>query len=161
MKFYTGVGSRKTPKPILKIMENLARKLSKDEWILRSGGAAGADSAFQVGAGSCSYQIFRAGDATTEALDIAKKFHPAWDRCSDYAKRLHGRNAFQVLGQDLKTPSTFLICWTPDGAKTHAERTIRTGGTGTAISIADHYKVPVFNLRNYGDLVRVERFLNI
>jgi hypothetical protein len=66
--------------------------------------------------------------------------------CKPYVRKLHGRNAFQILGLSLNTPSKYCICWTPDGATTHMERVRRTGGTGTAISIADAYKVPVVNL---------------
>jgi len=51
MKFYTGVGSRKTPLSILKVMRKLGYKLAIDGWMLRSGGADGADSAFEKGAG--------------------------------------------------------------------------------------------------------------
>ena len=48
-KYYTGVGSRETPKDVLDLMEKIAYKLSKKGWILRSGGAEGADSAFFQG----------------------------------------------------------------------------------------------------------------
>lgn len=50
MKFWTGVGSRETPRDILDLMEDIAFKLSQDKWILRSGGAEGADTAFEIGA---------------------------------------------------------------------------------------------------------------
>ena len=146
LPYYTGVGSRDTPKPILYIMEKLAIKLS-GTYILRSGGAPGADSAFQKGAKNAV--IYYADDATPEAIAIAKDFHPAWHRCSERAQKLHGRNAFQVLGHDLKTPSKFLICWTPDGAVSDVERSIKTGGTGTAVSIASAFGVPVYNLQQY------------
>lgn len=157
-KFYTGVGSRKTPQHILKIMQQVAEKLSSDGWILRSGGAVGADSAFESGACDRA-KIYLAKHATPEAEAIAKKFHPAWNRCSQFARRLHARNAFQVLGDDLKSPSSFLICWTPDGAVNHSQRSIRTGGTGTAISIASAYRVKVFNLARADHLEKIKKFL--
>lgn len=144
-KFYTGVGSRETPFDILSHMTMIAQRL-QHEYILRSGGAQGADSAFEDGAKD-NKEIFYASDATTEAMEIAKKFHPAWNRCSAYARKLHGRNAFQVLGRSLDTPSKFLICWTPDGCVSHKTRSINTGGTGTAISIAEAYGVKIFNLK--------------
>ena len=147
MKYYTGVGSRKTPQNILKLMTALARKFGQQGYILRSGGAIGADRAFEYGATGLPKDIYLAKHANQAAMAIAAKYHPAWEKCSDYVKRLHGRNAFQVLGSDLKKPSKFLICWTPDGCRSHAERTYSTGGTGTAISIADAYNVPVFNLQ--------------
>lgn len=147
MYYYTGVGSRKTPSRILQLMTAIAQKMARYNYILRSGGAIGADSAFEAGAG-IRKAIFYAQDSTHEAEVLASQFHPAWNKCSDFAKRLHGRNSFQVLGADLSTPSQYCICWTPDGCETHATREYVTGGTGTAISIADAYNVPVVNLAN-------------
>jgi hypothetical protein len=144
MFFYTGVGSRETPIEIKRLMTRIASCLSKKDYILRSGGAKGADLAFEKG--TIEKEIFYAKDSTQESENIAKRFHPKWDSCSNFVKKLHGRNAFQVLGKDLKTPSKFLICWTKDGCTNHKNRTIKTGGTGTAISIADHYNIPVWNL---------------
>jgi hypothetical protein len=104
-------------------------------------------------------QIFLAQDSTLEAEAIAAQFHPVWSRLKPYHKQLHGRNAFQVLGDDLGTPSSYLICWTPDGAISHAERTIKTGGTGTAISIASAHDIPVFNLQRHDHRARLEAFV--
>lgn len=136
MIYYTGVGARKTPPHVLKVMTKLAARLSDLGLTLRSGGAQGADTAFEHGA--IAKDIYTAKDTTEQAMEIASQYHPAWHRCSDYAKRLHARNVFQVIGADLATPSKFLICWT-EGGKT-------VGGTATAIRIADAYSVPVFNL---------------
>lgn len=149
-KYYTGVGSRKTPPDVLDLMRDIAQHLQREGYTLRSGGAQGADSAFEEGAG-IDKNIFYAKDACQVSMEIAAQFHPAWDRCSDYAKKLHGRNSFQVLGRHLSTPSDFLICWTPDGCKRHVDRVYQTGGTGTAISIADAYGVHVYNLATKGD----------
>lgn len=153
-KYYTGVGSRKAPEDILRLMTDIARMLAYKGYVLRSGGADGSDRAFEEGAKKRS--IYWANDATPKAMAIAEMYHPAWDRMGDYAKKLHGRNAFQVLGRTLNVPSSFLICWTPDGCKTHEERSTRTGGTGTAISIADKHGVPVFNLAVPEDRQRLE-----
>jgi len=49
VKYYTGIGSRKTPPEILKIMHTLAWHLADKGWTLRSGGAGGADNAFENG----------------------------------------------------------------------------------------------------------------
>lgn len=158
MKYYTGVGSRKTPKKILDLMTEIALTLNSKGYCLRSGGAKGADEAFESGAGSRK-QIFYASSATPEAMKIAARFHPAWERCGEYVRKLHGRNSFQVLGVNLDNPSSFLVCWTPDGAISHSERTMRTGGTGTAISIAEDANVPVFNLGRSDHLSRLENFI--
>lgn len=165
--YYTGVGSRKTPQHVLELMKAIARKLAREGYKLRTGDADGADKAFSDTANEevvfggnwldpqdnsefCPYDphIYRAADCTPAAMEISSRFHPAWNRCSDFAKKLHGRNAFQVLGPNLDEPSKFLICWTPDGCTSHATRSIKTGGTGTAISIADAYGVAVHNLAN-------------
>jgi hypothetical protein len=45
-RYYSGVGSRNTPKHILVLMQFIAFKLASEGWVLRSGGAKGADSAF-------------------------------------------------------------------------------------------------------------------
>jgi len=146
MDYYTGVGSRKTPIEIQRLMYRVACKLRRLGYTLRSGGALGADTAFETGAGKAKC-IFYANQANDASMEIARRHHPAWNRCSPYARRLHARNAFQVLGHNLDSPSNFLICWTPDGAWNDDMRSIQTGGTGTAISIADTYNVPVFNLK--------------
>ena len=144
-RYYTGVGSRSTPTHVLNTMTAIARKFNTIGYTLRSGGAKGADSAFELGAGN-DKEIYYANDANDSAIAIASKFHPAWNKCSAYAKKLHGRNAFQVLGKGLNMPSSYCICWTPDGCISNATRQYKTGGTGTAISISEFYGVPVVNL---------------
>ena len=148
MFFYTGVGSRKTPPDVLALMSRIARKAAQSGYVLRSGGADGADKAFESGCDMVRgpKEIYYAKQATVEAMAIAAKFHPAWHACTEYARKLHGRNAFQVLGITLDKPSDRFICWTPDGCVTHAQRSRATGGTGTAISIADAYGIAVCNL---------------
>ena len=135
-------------------MEDVASKLSKMNFILRSGGADGADNAFEIGAGN-NKNIFYASDANQEAMDIAAKYHQSWDSMSMFAKRLHGRNAFQILGKNLDNPSTFILCWSSDGCICHEERSRSTGGTGTAISIASVNNVPVYNLKRQDHLERI------
>ena len=46
---YTGIGSRDTPINIRGIMTQVAFKLARDGYILRSGCALGADTAFETG----------------------------------------------------------------------------------------------------------------
>ena len=181
-KFYTGVGSRQTPQDVLKLMEDAAFKLASKEYILRSGAAKGADTAFEDGAKSYAEQVderltlgqiyipwqsFTTYDEyykdwykvldrlpkKAEAYQIAYEVHPAWDKCSVGAKALHARNVFQVLGTHLNNPSSFLICW----AKLDKHGNI-SGGTATAWNLAKKYNVPSFNLYNEEDKQRLVNF---
>lgn len=158
---YAGIGSREAPGDILALMTRIAAWLSARGYKLRSGGAPGSDTAFELGAGAAK-EIFLpwlgfngrydgivlAGEYETEARAIAKRFHPAWGRCSPGARSLHTRNVPQVLGADLRTPSAFVACWTKDGGS--------TGGTGQALRIADGYGIPIFNLHNPTDALRLK-----
>jgi hypothetical protein len=48
------------------------------------------------------------------------------------------RNSFQVLGPDLQSPVSFVVCWTTGGKI--------SGGTGQALRIAKDLSIPIFNL---------------
>jgi hypothetical protein len=152
-KFYTGVGSRSTPQNIREVMVELAKKLATDGWTLRSGGAAGADSAFEYGVSLVGgyKEIYYADQANKAALEMASTIHPAWHRCSDYVRKLHARNCFQVLGRDLRTPSSFLVCWTLNGAD--------IGGTRTAIVLARNNNIEVINLGFTEQIERVIQYI--
>jgi len=138
-RVYAGIGSRETPSAILKIMHQIGESLSSKGWTLRSGGALGADMAFEMGCGRYgAKEIFLAKDATPESMDLAGKFHPRWDYLADYIRKLHGRNAMIVLGKDLKSPVDCVICWTP--------RAQIVGGTGQSLRIAKEHKIKIYNL---------------
>ena len=154
--WYAGVGSRETPDDVLQEMEDLAVEFEKMNLILRSGGAKGADSAFEKGAGDKKEIIIPSdnfkGRSTTQSgvyelsqywyenlEPTAKNFHPAWEKCSPFVKRLHTRNVAVVLGVHEDQPVKFVICWTKDGKA--------TGGTGQAMRIAWNKGIPVINLK--------------
>jgi hypothetical protein len=135
-KYYAGIGARDTPKDVCFLMADLATRLEHTH-TLRSGGAQGADHAFELGShGNC--EIFRAEDATESSILHAKSFHPAWEKVTDFAKKLMGRNSQILLGRDLDVPVEFVICWTKDG--------MIDGGTGQGIRIAKDLGIPVYNL---------------
>lgn len=146
MKYYAGVGSRKTPDDVCAKMTFLARILADKDYRLRSGHAKGADQAFEAGAPIDQREIFVADDATPEALELAKSIHPAWHACKPYVKALHARNCFQILGKNLNDPVKFVLCWTPCGSETENQTSIVTGGTRTAIVLAHRRGIPVFNM---------------
>jgi predicted Rossmann fold nucleotide-binding protein DprA/Smf involved in DNA uptake len=46
---YAGIGSRETPPDVQKLIFDIADKLAKKGYVLRSGGADGADLTFEAG----------------------------------------------------------------------------------------------------------------
>src|ERR1700744_2915284 len=103
---YAGIGSRETPEHICKLMYMIGLKLAVKGWLLRSGHAKGADRAFEYGCDDANgkKEIFTKQHVTQEALELAAKFHPAWHNCDEHARKLHARNGFIILGEDLQTP---------------------------------------------------------
>lgn len=149
--FYTGIGSRETPEDILFKMKKMAYNAAMNGHILRSGGANGADLAFETGCDMhdglkeiyLPWKGFNGSSSTLyyipeKAFEIASEIHPAWDKCSPSVRKLHARNILQVLGQDLNTPSEVVICWTKDGQY--------IGGTRTALMVAKLYSIEIINL---------------
>lgn len=154
MKAYAGIGSRETPLHICQMMTHAATWLEEAGWILRSGGAEGADTAFFYGTNKKEIYIPWKGfignyDAAIDIADlpeeivltartIASQYHPAWVKLTPQVRQLMTRNVFQMFGRDFKNPSKFVICWTPNGSC--------SGGTGQAIRIAKGNNIPVFDL---------------
>lgn len=176
-KLYAGIGSRRTPEPMLSLMQNLATWLAELGYVLRSGAADGADSAFYEG---CTLAQVKEGDPKAEVwlpwegfndfkgkgcypsethYALAEEVHPAWERLTRGPRALHARNVGQVLGSDVNTPVSFVVCWTPDGCVDDASRTRDTGGTATAIVLASRRGIPVFNLAREGELDRFVQFV--
>ena len=151
---YAGIGSRGTPASTLADMTVIAGWLARTGWHLASGGATGADTAFASGAPADRRTIFlpwpgyngcRGPDCRVLApsqlpacMEIAAGLHPAWDRCSPGARKLHARNAAILLSASLDRPVDAVIAWTAGG---RAE-----GGTGMGIRIAQDRGIPVLNL---------------
>jgi len=146
--YYAGIGSRKTPPEILEKMKVIGYVLATDGYVLRSGGAEGADSAFETGCDKAKgeKQIFLPWKGfndnqsflhtpSPEAFELAAKYHPSWNFLKHGAKCLHARNSHQVLGEDLMTPVRFVICYSEG-----------TGGTEQALRIAEKFSVPIINL---------------
>jgi hypothetical protein len=150
MPIYAGIGSRETPDDILNTMAATGELFALEGCILRSGGAKGADMAFELGCDSAKgeKEIFRPEDATPEAYELAEKYHPNWNACRGYVRGLHARNGQIVLGRNLDTPVDEVICWTPGASG--------SGGTGQALRIAKAFEIPVIDL---GDPVAKMEFI--
>lgn len=151
MKYYAGIGSRDTPNNILQIMQSIGATLATQGFTLRSGGANGADKAFEIGCDSVkgSKEIYlpwkgfnnntsKYYNVSSEAIELASKFHPAWNNLTKPVQLLMARNCYQVLGLDLNTPVEFVICFTYKGKG--------LGGTGQAIRLAKYFNIPIQDL---------------
>lgn len=129
-KYYSGVGSRETPLSVLILMAKFSNIMERKGYILRSGCAIGADSAFEFGLENhlnSEIYIPYKGFLTTmqrtnqnspaylipEVFNKQKYYdanmlidqnnlHPAWKQnLQDWLRKLHNRNVFQVLGKNL------------------------------------------------------------
>lgn len=151
LKTLTGIGSRETPLHIIGQIQTIVSVATQREWTLYSGGADGADLAFETAYREAKgrHMIFLPWkgfnknpspyyEPPAEAYEIAERIHPAWGNCSRGAQRLHARNIQQILGLDLKTPTDMVFCWTKNGEE--------IGGTRTAIVLAKERNIPVYNL---------------
>ena len=175
-KYYAGIGSRETPKDICLKMAACGKRLSNLGFILRSGGAVGADQAFEAGVvlseTPTNMQVFipwngyenkqlggvyvmQHKSVFEAASRMVSSMHPAWDYCSAGARKMHTRNCSQVLGASLNEPAEFILCWTPCGSETVETLTRKSGGTAMAIRVACANGIPVFNMKNEDALTRL------
>jgi hypothetical protein len=154
-KLWAGIGSRNTPLEILQIMTKIAEAFAGIGYTLRSGGALGADSAFEKGADikQGRKEIYVSKDATPEANELAMKFHPnpeALKRKGSYVVGLMGRNMQIVSGRNLDDDVDFIVCWTKDGKA--------SGGTGQALRYAMSKNIKVYNLYFEEHIQEIKRF---
>lgn len=165
---YTGVGSREVSDEEFDLMEAVAKWLAGQGYVLRSGKALGSDSAFESGvnlAGDISkkeiytpWEKFNGNELEGETIPLGKpstvdfgislklvrEIHPAADRLSQGALKLHQRNCHQVLGKSLENPipSRFLLACGKEDKDGNVQ-----GGTRTAWMLAKKYGVPCLNIR--------------
>jgi hypothetical protein len=178
--FYTGIGSRETPKAVLAQMRHLAGVLAERGWILRSGGAPGADTAFEEGAPENRRRIYipwngfsdrthnKAGSVDPakivskeiyeKARSIAARHHPGWANLKEPVRKLMTRNVFQVLGDDLATPSKFVWCWAPNPQLKDGKIVDVNGGTGLAVRVAEEFGVAVYHLGYPPHVAAMEKY---
>ena len=180
MQIITIIGSRETPKEVLNNMRNIARWCALKGVVVRSGKAGGADAAAIYGCmdavatgrpigqpemyvpwgGFGEQSMVSTWDIVLgdnkQAEEIAKSIHPAWERCSQGAKKLHTRNIGQILGKDLKTPTDVVLYYCKE------KHGMPTGGTATAVKLGLKYKCVCINMlhASWGDKLR-EHLLNI
>lgn len=165
---YAGIGNRQLldavdgdyGRPVADVMRFLATALEKVGYTLFSGGAKGADEAFESGVSDSNHKmIFTAKDATDETRTIARANKLPGKNLLGRKLDLYAREVFQIFGADQKTPVDFVLCYTRDGCESHETRSEETGGTGFAIELASRNGIPVINLKNCGWEKRLKEIL--
>jgi hypothetical protein len=161
-KYYAGIGSRQTTPDILVKMQEIAKFLAKKGYILRSGGAEGADKSFEIGCDAAGgekeiylpWKGFNENKSqfewTKAGWDLASEFHPNWDNLKLGARQMMARNSHQILGLDLNTPVEFVVCYTEGGKG--------GGGTGQSLRIAREFKIEIFDLGSKTGLTELRKY---
>ena len=160
---YAGIGSRETPDSILGLIGEVSWRLDRLGYTLRSGGAVGADTGFELRSTNkvllYADHACRISDGISRRIEYApadiefmegfvRKHHPVPMALKGTPRKWMRRNTLQVMAHNLsglELPQVdFVLCWTPDGSLDGASRS--AGGTGQALRIARHHGIPVFNL---------------
>lgn len=182
MKYYAGIGSRSTPADVCGLMTRLARLLRDTGFNLRSGRAAGADQAFEEGAGNKAviylpWESFRKkpyrgdlgykGAGGLEVVISEEQADRNWAVLKEHGivdgdarktdgpvVRLHGRNVWQVTGHKPETLfSEFVLFWAPE------KDGVVEGGTRTAVYLARRLGIKTYNLYDPAVRARFEKRL--
>ena len=156
---YTGIGARDLPEEMYREFVYIGQRLAFKGYTLRSGGAEGADSAFEFGH-MCNNNIpqpkeiflpwkgfnnnpspyFITKANQDKLFSIASEIYPFWENAKHSVKCLHARNIQQVLGEEpgISPITDFVVCWT-----NRPEEQPR--GTCFALHIAKKYGVKKYN----------------
>ncbi len=154
VKYYTGIGSRDCPEHLGNLMTQTAKYLYSKNYILRSGGAEGADTYHELGYPDNkeiyipreNYRNIKHGIVPNlpDFIPLVKIGCKHFNNIrSKLVRDLHTRNVCQIIGNNIHNPvlSNFVLCYTYNGEY--------VGGTATAMHLADHFQIPIFNYGYY------------
>lgn len=152
--YYAGIGSREIPDDINQEFTRIGQLLASHGLTLRSGGADGADRAFEAGCDIAQgnkeiwlpwanfndnkSDLVLESPIPSKVVEIASHIYSRWDSCSQVSKQLHARNVYQILGHDLSTPVDYVVGWS-------SREVTDTGGTMFGIHLALEWDIPVYN----------------
>lgn len=167
---YAGIGSRQTPKLVLDLMQRIGSELARNGFTLRSGGAVGADTAFEEGAVSVQYSGATVSNAPALLASAGTEIFLPWD---NFNGRKYGIVPFQneYAEEAMKIAEAYHPNWKAcsKGAKLLHTRNVAQvlghdlkspskfivcwteggkggGGTGQALRIAKGFNIPIFDL---------------
>lgn len=75
-----------------------------------------------------------------QCSELVKTVTPYWRGIGNQSKYMHSKNALVIFGEQLNTPSTFLIVYDEPDANE-----VVKGFSSSAIGLAKNHKIPVFN----------------
>jgi hypothetical protein len=169
---YAGIGSRTSPEDVLHQMREFSFQAANLGWTLRSGGADAADKTFEVGCDDANgkkeiflpwrgfnHNVSPLYTPSADSFRIGAEIHPAWQYLKEPQRKLIARNMHQILGKHLAVAVKLVVCYTPDGCESYKTYSQKTGGTGTAISLASLNNIPIFNLKNEGRAEQALEFI--
>jgi hypothetical protein len=155
---YACIGARTTPTKVLSWMARIGERIASAGGRIASGNSTGADQAWAAGANKVDprsvivclpwrrfeahaivegNEIFNLEDLPEEEMHqmftLVRNIHPAWRDLKVSAKKLLARNVAIVKGRKAVI-----------GYVDHDK--IGGGGTGIAFRLADHFKVPTFDV---------------
>ena len=171
---YAGVGSRRTPPDVLAAMADIAQTLGDAGTALSTGGAYGADKAFETGAlrtdapitvhtpwpGYNGYRPGRDPESDIDVVhpkpadrirgtayaDIAHEHHPQWSRCSRGVRALFVRNVSILAGALDDDGATLPVRAVVAYTPNGLALGREAGGTGHTLRAAAALGIPFVNL---------------
>lgn len=185
MKFYTGIGSRNVPKDIYDLMREIGFKLNSMGWTLRSGGADGADTAFELGVIDYTESLdrwptfndaniyipwkdFKHIDERHEDMFINVKNKEALARAEQIASEIHPNwYACSRGAKALHTRNVFQVVghWDSEYLSKFVicwapiQGDSVKGGTRTAVELAKLRGIEIFNLADKKSLDKLLKFM--
>ena len=160
VKHYAGIGSRQTPQKVLLQMEKIGTFFAEKSYVLRSGGADGADTYFERGCDNVRglKQVWKPSENYFPLHEwaIEKASEVCWEypleKMKAYTIGLITRNMYQVYGDSESiggsVPTDFIVYWSNGNP---LEKGRESGGTRYAVRAANIVGIPTYNLRTQNE----------
>lgn len=168
---FAGIGNRDTPKFFADLITTIGKRLAEAGWWWSTGASGNADLATMKVSMRGYYYIpwdnfsgFKMQhDIPRKAFETAEKYVKDFKKATPGVKKLHARNMMIISGpyMDPDHLVNLVLCYTRDGCESKYTRSVRTGGTGSAIEFAYDNDIPIINLANRNALEHLTIFTGI
>ena len=132
-RIYAGIGSRETPAEVQGIMRALAAKMEQDNWLLRSGGARGADAAFEAGVSNPAHRaIFLPGQSFNGRRAGPGGYYdaqqlPGWTEALGTVTRYHPSRGYQLAATEMAQSGGLPLATVEEKRRRFGPKTDRSG----------------------------------